>query len=43
MKKFQDESDADARLVAEAKNLQSRMLIESAADSWGKLAVLDFI
>ena len=37
MKNLQDESDADARLVAEAKNLQSRMLIESAADSWGNL------
>ena len=32
-----DESDADARLVEGAKNLQSRMLIESAADSWGNL------
>ena len=38
-----DESDADARLVAGAKNLQSRMLIESVADAWGKLAVSDFI
>ena len=38
-----DESDADARLVAGAKNLQSRMLIESVADAWGKLAASDFI
>ena len=38
-----DESDADARLVAGAKNLQSRMLVESVADTWGKLAVSDFI
>ena len=30
---MQDESDADARLVAEAKNLQSRMSDESAADA----------
>ena len=37
MENLQDESDADARLVAEAKNLRSRMLIESAADSWGNL------
>ena len=38
-----DESDADARLVARAKNLQSRKLIESVADAWWKLAVSDFI
>ena len=38
-----DESDADARLVAGAKNLQSWMLIESVADAWGKLAVSNFI
>ena len=31
-----DESDADARLVAAVKNLQSRMLIESVADAWGE-------
>ena len=28
-----NESDADARLVAKARNLQSRMLVESAADT----------
>ena len=33
MEKLQDESDADARLVAAAKNLQSRMSDESAADA----------
>ena len=38
-----DESDADARLVAQAKNLRSWMLIESVADAWGKLAVSDSI
>ena len=37
-----DESDADARLVAGARDLQSRMLIESVAEIWGKLAVSDF-
>ena len=30
---LQDESDADARLVAAAKNLQSQMSDESAADA----------
>ena len=33
MENLQDESDADARLVAAAKNLQSRMSVESAADA----------
>ena len=32
--------DPDARLVAAPKNLQSLMLIESAADSWGNLQSL---
>ena len=43
MKNLQYESDADARMVAGAKNLQSRMLIESVADAWGKIAASDFI
>ena len=33
MEKLQDESDADARLVAMAKNLQSRIQFASAADA----------
>ena len=33
MESLQDESDADTRLVPVAKNLQSRMSVESAADA----------